>query len=61
MRGNSGDRNAESVLQSIEMMLPPRFQPEFSPGMLTCNLREIEGLCDVRFSQKESWWRRMFG
>lgn len=61
VRCKSGDRNAESVLQSIEMMLPPRFQPEFSPGMLTCNLREIEGLCGVKFSQKESWWKRMFG
>lgn len=61
VRCKSGDRNAENVMQGIEMMLPPRFQPEFSPGMLTCSLREIEVLCGVKFSQKESWWRKLFG
>ena len=59
VRYTSGDKNAENTLRSIEMMLPPRYQPEFSPGMLTCKLSEIEDLCQVRFSQKESWWRRL--
>jgi hypothetical protein len=61
VRCQSGDKNAAEVLRGIAMMLPPRFRPEFSPGMLTCNLREVEELCGVRFSQKESWWRRLLG
>lgn len=54
------DRNAENLLKEIEMMLPPRFNPEFSPGMLTCNLKEVEDLCGVKFSKKENWWKKIF-
>ncbi len=61
VRCASGDRNAESVLKGIEMMLPPRFEAEFSPGMLTCRLYEIEKLCRVHFSPKDSWWKRFMG
>lgn len=61
VRCSSGDRNAENVLKGIEMMLPPRFEAEFSPGMLTCRLHEIEKLCRVRFSPRDGWWRRFMG
>lgn len=58
VRCSSGDRNAENALKGIEMMLPPRFQSEFSPGMLTCNLLEIEKLYGMKFSRKAGWFHR---
>ena len=58
VRYGPGDRNSAKLLENIKQQLPPRFGAEFSAGMLTCNLREAEKLCGVKFSPKESWWRK---